>query len=338
MKKKSEELAVQKFEEPAVKEKPEEPPVEEPANPAVEEKPEELGVEEKLEEAIIEEKPKEPPFEEEPKEQSREDTEAATQKIENEEASIGKQSEQFVKETAQPCKEVQTKMKELKDINAGDGTNKNVLQKEETRLDELLTSAKEEMVANNFQEGKVVSEIPNQENFQQASLTTKEVNDAHGAENVIELSSEEMRVEDCTNKIIDKSETKDVSCADCLEEENSLRTNQEKKEGENPEVKTDGNFDKRDENQSIMMSKGAEKDDYEQDIKNNTCAVMDTEEQNEDSPAGEQTSEKLDLGKIDIDDDNNVNHQSTETNLPEEAPESKGEYVVAEIKTPIKEV
>lgn len=86
------------------------------------------------------------------------------------------------------------------------------------------------------------------------------------------------------------------------------------------------------------MSKGAEKDDYEQDIKNNTCAVMDTEEQNEDSPAGEQTSEKLDLGKIDIDDDNNVNHQSTETNLPEEAPESKGEYVVAEIKTPIKEV
>lgn len=54
-------------------------------------------------------------------------------------------------------------IKELKDVNAGDWTNKNVLGKEETTLDELLTSAKEEMAANNFEEGKVVSETPNQE-------------------------------------------------------------------------------------------------------------------------------------------------------------------------------
>uniref|UniRef100_M1AY92 Microtubule-associated protein futsch n=3 Tax=Solanum TaxID=4107 RepID=M1AY92_SOLTU len=65
---------------------------------------------------------------------------------------------------------------------------------------------------------------------------------------------------------------------------------------------------------------------------------MDTEEKNEDSPAGEQTSEKLEeLEKIDIDDNNNINHQSTETNLPEEATESKSECVTMEIKTPIKE-
>ncbi|KAG5624435.1 hypothetical protein H5410_009653 [Solanum commersonii] len=472
---KPEESAVENFEEPTVKEKPEEPPVEEePEDPAVKEIPEELAGKEKLEEPIIEEKPKEPPIEEEPKKQNREETEAATERIdesethnvEKEEALIGKQAERFVKETAQPCKEVETEIKELKDINAGDESNNNALQKEEMTLDELLTSAKEEMVTNNFEEGKVVSEIPNQENGQQANLTTEEANDAHGAENITELSSEEMRVEDCTNKvessdfgfqnhnkyspdadklelqnreidisyildtpveketngrnseklsestedlihqtseiseenkaavdtdtnmlqscadpheqlkhqlaelreekqaggiadtntlqrsadheepysapaqeIIDKSETEDISCADCLEEENSLRTNQEKlKKGENSEVKTDENFDKGDEFQSIMMLKGVEKDDYKQHIKHNTCAVMDTEEQNEDSPAGEQTSKKLEeLEKIDIDDNNNINHQSTETNLPEEATESKSECVTMEIKTPIKE-
>ena len=296
------------------------------------------------------------------------------------------------------------------------------------------------------------------QNVRQANLTTEEANDARGAENVTELSSEEMRVEDCTNKvessdfglqnhhkytdadklelqnreidisyildtpieketngrnsekisesteelihqtfeiseenkaavvtgtnmlqscagpqeqlkhqlaelgeekqaggiadtntekpyiapvqeIIDKSETEDISSADCLEEENSLRTNQEKlKEGENSEVKTDENIDRGDEFQSIMMLKGVEKDDHKQHIKHNTCAVMDTEEQNEDSPAGEQTSKKLEgLEKVDIDDNNNINHQRTETNLSEEATESKSECVAMEIKTPIKE-
>lgn len=49
-------------------------------------------------------------------------------------------------------------------------------------------------------------------------------------------------------EIINKSETEDISSADCLEEENSLRTNQEKlKEGENSEVKTDENIDRGDE-------------------------------------------------------------------------------------------
>lgn len=87
------------------------------------------------------------------------------------------------------------------------------------------------------------------------------------------------------------------------------------------------------------MSEGAEMDDYKQHIKYNTCAVMNTEEHNEDSPAGKQTSEKLEeLGKINIDDNNNVNHGSTEIDLPEEAKESKGECVMMEIKTPIIEV
>lgn len=39
------------------------------------------------------------------------------------------------------------------------------------------------------------------QNVRQANLTTEEANDARGAENVTELSSEEMRVEDCTNKV-----------------------------------------------------------------------------------------------------------------------------------------
>ena len=129
-------------------------------------------------------------------------------------------------------------IKELKDIDAGDESNNNALQKEEMTLDELPTSVKQEMAANNYEEGKVVSEIPNQEvkwphkpvynsstlaqgkiemllslflhdwialfflqNVRQANLTTEEANDARGAENVTELSSEEMRVEDCTNKV-----------------------------------------------------------------------------------------------------------------------------------------
>lgn len=39
------------------------------------------------------------------------------------------------------------------------------------------------------------------QNLQKANLTTEEVKDVRGVENAIELSSEEMRVEDNTNKV-----------------------------------------------------------------------------------------------------------------------------------------